>query len=672
MSKEQPIRNMLAAIPNPFLQDRVDSPWQEAFLDVPDINRTAFQSCLNSIKAVWQGNQSRGLILHGEPGTGKTHLLQRLRRFTQEEPRTWFIYLPPPPGLGHFWRHLLECFFYDICQRSKQSEGISIDGDIENPEENGPGQGPLSQIEEALTRHLLNRPLSSTQELARLWANICKKDQPGEPLFNRLQPTFNHLTVQFRLDPDVMKVLRHYLSWNHRGVAYAYLIGRDLSEEDLRTLGIMQSLDDEERARQAVLTFCRLAGERFTIILAFDQIEGLQFSKEDLDSLRAFAIKVGDLMSQCRNLLILSAVQTYFLPTLKNSMHISYYHRIGQDESNLTTLTRDTGKRLIEFRLGTQKEVYELRQMDASLGALWPFAGEDIDQMIPPEGFPARDLLRRARNRFDELKQEVKLTPKLPAPEALSQYWNELFEKQLQKPHVRLDEGVYEDGLLRILQTKSPRGYKVQRGMERDVQVLLEGPKEKIGVSLSNSENMTSLAKQLGRLQEILSQGRVNGLVFIRDARLPISTTAKVTQQRLHELTQKGMHIIRPPAEAYAALNVLRELWNKAAENDLPIGDSNVSMGELQKWLLETTPRPLQDLIDASEETAISHPKDLADELLEVLKGLWIMPLKDVAQKVDLSETALAEFVVENLEVAGLLTGPPEVIFLNPEAVSRT
>jgi hypothetical protein len=377
-------------------------------------------------------------------------------------------------------------------------------------------------------------------------------------------------------------------------------------------------------------------------------------------------------MSQCRNLLILSAVQTYFLPTLKNSMHISYYHRIGQDESNLTTLTRDTGKRLIEFRLATQKEVYELRQKDASLGALWPFTGEDIDQMIPPEGFPARDLLRRARNRFDELKQEMKLTPKLPAPEALSQYWNELFEKQLQKPHVRLDEGVYEDGLLKILQSKSPRGYKVQRGMERDVQILLEGPEEKIGVSVSNSENMTSLAKQLGRLQEIFSQSRVNGLVFLRDARLPISTTAKVTQQRLHELNQKGMHIIRPQAEAYAALNVLRELWNRAAENDLTIGDSNVSMGELQKWLLERTPRPLQDLIDACEEAAISHPKDLADQLLEFLKGLWIMPLKDVAQKMALAETALAEFVVENLEVAGLLTGPPEVIFLNPEAVSRT
>jgi len=117
VSSRQQIQSLLAGIPNPFLSDRVDSPWQETFLDVPEINRTAFQSCVDSIKAVWQGNQSRGLILHGEPGTGKTHLLQRLRQFTQNEPRTWFIYIPPFPGPGRFWRHLLERFFYDLLSQ---------------------------------------------------------------------------------------------------------------------------------------------------------------------------------------------------------------------------------------------------------------------------------------------------------------------------------------------------------------------------------------------------------------------------------------------------------------------------------------------------------------------------------------------------------------------------
>ena len=673
MSKEQPIHKLLAEVPNPFLQDRVDSPWQETFQDVPDINKKAFQSCLNSIDTVYRNNQSRGLVLHGAVGSGKTHLLQRLRFYTQKEPRTWFIYVPPFPGPGRFWRHLLERFFYDVCQRSKQP-AIPAEEVAEGLKEKGPGQGPLSQIEEALTRHLLNRPLSSTQELACLWANICKKDQPGEPLFNRLEPTFNNLTVQFRLDPDVMKVLRHYLSWNHRSIAYAYLIGRDPPEEDLKTLGVKQSLDDEERARQAVLTFCHLAGQCFTIILAFDQIEGLQLTAKDLDGLRAYGNHTVNLMSECQNLLILTAVQTSFLRTLDEALHKSYYQRIAQDESVLDLLNKVLAKRLVEFRLTIQRELFNLKQKDPDRSGLWPFTAGPIEQIIPVGGIPARELINTARGLFDNLliPSRPPESPPPPIEKRITSYWDRQFEKELEKPILRLDEGVYEGGLLRLLHTKPPKGCRAQRGTERDLHALLEGKDQKVGVSISNSENMRSLASQLGRLQEILSKGRVNRLIFIRDARLPISTTAKVTQQRLHELKQKGMQILRPPAEAYAALNVLRELWNKAAENDLTIGDSIVSIGELQKWLLEKTPRPLQELIDSCEEAAISPPKELADKLLEILKGLWLLPLKDLAEKMALAEVELVRFVVENPEVAGFLNGPPGLIFLNPDAVSRT
>jgi len=71
MAKKSPTAVPLAEIPNPFLQDRVDTPWQESFWDEPEINRTAFSDCLSSMNAVWQTRQSRGLILHGEPGSGR-------------------------------------------------------------------------------------------------------------------------------------------------------------------------------------------------------------------------------------------------------------------------------------------------------------------------------------------------------------------------------------------------------------------------------------------------------------------------------------------------------------------------------------------------------------------------------------------------------------------------
>jgi hypothetical protein len=667
LDQRDPIHILLSDVANPFLQDRVDSPWQENFQDVPEINRTAFQSIQKSMEAITKGGQSRGLVLHGEPGSGKTHILQRLRFYTRNEPRTWFIYVPPFPGPGRFWRHLLECVFYDICQRSKQPDLPAEAIPEVSSKEEGPGQGALTQIEETLTRHLMNRPLGSTQELARWWAKICEQDPPGEALFRRLQPTFNQMTVQFRLDPDVMKALRHYLTWNNRSVAYAYLLGRDLPDDELTLLGVKQSLDDETRAREGILTFCRLTGPIFTIILTFDHLEGLQLTLQDLDGLRSFANHVVDLMGQCQNLLILSAVQTYFLDTLKKSMHIAFYDRIAQDESILTTLTRESARQLVEFRLSTLKEIFELRQKNQRLETFWPFSVEDIARMIPPEGLPARDLIRKARHRFDELKKVMSAPPP-----SLDQQWSELFEKELQQPDIRLDEGVYEDGLLKMLQVKPPRGYHAKRGKDRDIHVLLQGGNEKIGVSVSNSENMTSLARHLGRLQELVGEKKITRLIFLRDARLPISPTATTTQQRLKDLARKGMQIIRPPAEAYAALNALRQLWNKAAENDLTIGDSTVSMGQLQQWLAEKTPGPLRELLEACHGTAISPPEELADKLIEILKGQWVISLENAAQKMALPEKKLARLVMEKSEVAGILAGPPVVLFLNPEAVSRS
>jgi hypothetical protein len=231
---------------------------------------------------------------------------------------------------------------------------------------------------------------------------------------------------------------------------------------------------------------------------------------------------------------------------------------------------------------------------------------------------------------------------------------------------------VYEDGLLKLLQIKPLRGWRARRGKDKDLQVILERGQEKIGISVSNSENMTSLASQLKRLLDLIDRKSVSNMIFLRDARLPISARAKVTQQRLQELTKKGARVIRPPAEAYAALDVLRELWNKAAENDLAVGDSTVSMGELKKWLAENTPRSLQDLVeDACKGIEQPSPVDTGERLLEILRGRWIMPLRDAAIELTISEGHLSAFLSEDQEVAGFLDGPPPVLFLLPEAMSR-
>lgn len=219
---------LLSAVTNPFLQDRVDSPWDAVRVDLEVINRTAFEACLESVRHVRETGRSRGLALHGEPGSGKTHLLQRLHRWVQQRVEEWFIYVPPATHPDRFFRHLLECIVKDLVRQ---------------------GQRELSQIEITLGRQLMNQLGASVDEAVAWWQGIQVDNPPGPALFTFLQAPLEALAWRLQLDPEVITVLRHYLAGLHRFEAYTWLLGRAIREEDVSRLGAWGTLDDEERAK---------------------------------------------------------------------------------------------------------------------------------------------------------------------------------------------------------------------------------------------------------------------------------------------------------------------------------------------------------------------------------------------------------------------------------------
>src|SRR5580704_14780811 len=66
---------------NPFRDTIVASPWEATRTDVPEIHGEVFDRCLEGIEHVRQSGRSAALLIHGEAGSGKTHLLSRLRTY---------------------------------------------------------------------------------------------------------------------------------------------------------------------------------------------------------------------------------------------------------------------------------------------------------------------------------------------------------------------------------------------------------------------------------------------------------------------------------------------------------------------------------------------------------------------------------------------------------------
>ncbi|HEX2732054.1 MAG TPA: AAA family ATPase [Polyangiaceae bacterium] len=78
---------------NPFTQDRVTQATQRALADVGAIHDDQFKKLIRRINEVRRSGQTHGILLTGQAGVGKSHVLARLFRWANEEGNATAVYL---------------------------------------------------------------------------------------------------------------------------------------------------------------------------------------------------------------------------------------------------------------------------------------------------------------------------------------------------------------------------------------------------------------------------------------------------------------------------------------------------------------------------------------------------------------------------------------------------
>ena len=97
-SSFSPVWSSLKSQPNPFASSRVDTPFQD-HPDQKQIYQQEFEQLKVAIAEIHQdkNHQSRGAVVIGEPGSGKTHLMMRLAQELLKVNRLLFIRHPNNP-----------------------------------------------------------------------------------------------------------------------------------------------------------------------------------------------------------------------------------------------------------------------------------------------------------------------------------------------------------------------------------------------------------------------------------------------------------------------------------------------------------------------------------------------------------------------------------------------
>src|SRR5712691_5662948 len=119
---------------NPFDSDVVTSPEQSPPADVPEIHSDAFKLCRQTYENVVRDHSSLSVLLYGEAGCGKTHLLSRFRRWLSGG-------MDAPPSLApavlvairmetapsQIWRHIRRRFAEELTRRAADGS-CALDG----------------------------------------------------------------------------------------------------------------------------------------------------------------------------------------------------------------------------------------------------------------------------------------------------------------------------------------------------------------------------------------------------------------------------------------------------------------------------------------------------------------------------------------------------------------
>jgi ABC-type cobalamin/Fe3+-siderophores transport system ATPase subunit len=222
--------------------------------------RVSFEQMVErAITPARHAERGRILLVLGESGSGKTHLLRGFRHHVQEFGRGFVAYAQMSSAAANYARYLLQ---HVVDSLSRPYTGPS-----------GERTG-LLELASGLAR-LVEEPLRS--EILSLAEGEWEGQDPLRDHVNRLVDSLLAHAQLAQFDPDLLRVLLHALYPDQRTTsrAYKYLRCEDMNAEDRRWIGDVMPRNRDEHPIQMIRDLARLAflTRKAALVLMLDQAE---------------------------------------------------------------------------------------------------------------------------------------------------------------------------------------------------------------------------------------------------------------------------------------------------------------------------------------------------------------------------------------------------------------
>ncbi len=427
--------NKITDKPNPFGTSRVDTPFQQ-HIDLKLIYQNEFNILTSIITEIKHdhNHQSKGAIVIGEAGNGKTHLMMRLANKTLKNNRLLFIRQPnnPKSVLHHIYSRILESFVEIIpdSQYSQleyllaQSLAQIIITELKK-------LSTLTKKAEAILQSLLDNPLNiysqfgseNTERKRRNWQFIEKStlDWWGRTYgFGGYAIAIVRGLIKFCSYSDIYK----------RELVKKWLSGNQLEANELDKIKLenwSENISQEEFALEAISVFGKLSIADEPLIIVFDQLEGLKHHEQLLLN---FGETVKEIFTHTPNSLIILNLFPDRWQHFKTVFNAAVIDRISQYEIVLAKLSDKQLKQILTLKaqdndietLFTPDELHAILKQNSIRGVLnwashyYRFKFENIPLPHNTKSFETEILeeLQIIKNDILQLKQFVGIKSKIP------------------------------------------------------------------------------------------------------------------------------------------------------------------------------------------------------------------------------------------------------------------
>lgn len=567
---------------------------------VETIHKNEIHQITSILNQVAKDHRTRTILLVGDRGAGKSYALKRLKQSLNSQ--AFFVYVPPFIESDYIWRHTLR---------------QTVDS-------------------------LMNVPQGAEESQLLLWLkslsvfrdrSLMKKLFGERGLFiKNLRSSYPTSIYQAK---EFFGVLYDLTNPDLYFAACNWLRGDDLDEEDLKSLGVKQSINSETAAQGILANLGRISTSTHPIVLCFDQVETKLLPDGSADIQPVFNVSTTFHNESLKNFLIIISI------TIDNWMQNK--HRIQQTDKDrvekyvaLKQINLDQAEALWKSRLS----FLHLQADPQPVSPIYPLQREALEIQFPGGKTTPRNALKLGYFKFMEHK-----TGGQPVADDLLASFKLLWQKEFsltQQKVTRIRQFSAEELIamtqraMVALQVKGlqPRVLPSQSYASYSFSYQAPNHTQQIGLVWLEEPNMTSFYRVMQACEKLLRLNRCDSLCLIR-----AETVGRKTNKGYvlyNQIFAAGKHHhIKPDLASVHYLATYNRLVNSTRAGELVIASKTLQVSDLESLIRESEVLDscglLQDLKIVSGEKVVDRPfKEAKEFILNFVKRELFIAWKTV------------------------------------------